>query len=110
LVQTARQSSSTAEFLQILEDWKATYFTGNEAEKEFWEGTAYQLYKAISPYPQAEPAMRNYSIAKVNRALAALKNNGAPIECHDEETKRIWRIYRPGAEPSQADILPLRHI
>jgi biotin operon repressor len=101
LVQTAEQSSLTAEFSEILADWKPDYFNIQPPEAEFWEGTAYQLQKEISFSQQGAAAMRGYGRGAVGRALAALKNKGTPIECRYEKGKRIWRIYRPGAEPNE---------
>jgi hypothetical protein len=102
LVQTAEQSSLTAEFSEILEEWKNWFFDIEEnKEKKFWEGTAYQLKKSISFDPQDATALRGYGRGGVGRALASLKNKGAPIQCRHEKSKCIWRIYRPGTEPNE---------
>jgi hypothetical protein len=94
LFQTAQQSSPAAGFLEILDDWKARYFTGNDSQREYWEGNAYQLHKEICGHLDARDAMRTYSVNLVRRALATLKNQGQPIECRDA-LQRIWRIYSP---------------
>jgi hypothetical protein len=102
LVQTALQSSATAEFSEILEDWKEWYFAIEEyKEIKFWEGTAYKLKKEISHDQQGEAAMRGYGRGAVGRALASLKNKGEGIDCGDVNRKRIWRIYRPESKPNE---------
>jgi hypothetical protein len=101
LVQTATQSSNTASFSEILDDWKTTHFTMREPEKPHWEGTSFMLLKAFHLDPLAGPVLRSLTASVVGKRLAALKNKGEPIESRSEKGLRIWRIYRPGAEPQQ---------
>lgn len=104
LLDTANQSSRSASFAEILDDWKTEFFTVREPKKAFWEGTSYQLHKAIMLDPGAEAAMRHYTVESVGRALSALKNKGAQIETLTVGESRVWRIHR-----EQKTIEPKKH-
>lgn len=93
LVSTALQSSSVNAFAEILHDWKTTFFT--DTEQNSWEGTAFQLHKLLHADPTAAPALRNYSLDSVGRALSSLKNRGdSAISCREAEGLRLWKIER----------------
>ena len=92
LLDTSRQSSRTAGFSEILEDWKHQYFEGDKLEAEYWEGTAYQLHKQFFNDPAAQPAIRHLTPDAIGRHLASLKQKGTygidSVSCGDT---RKWR-------------------
>jgi hypothetical protein len=103
LLETSRQSSLADGFLQILEDWREEYFTNREPQKDYWQGTAFQLHKEILIDPQAEVAMRAYPLHTMSRRLFSLKQAGARIDIVGPEAEnpsdldlrtRQWRIHR----------------
>lgn len=103
LVVTARHSSAANGFWEILSDWCSLYF-GPENKQSRWEGTAFQLHRALHENPTAGPALRNYSVDQVQRCLAGLKARGTPgISCRDEiGGLRVWTIQRPGGGSTAA--------
>lgn len=103
LMQTAEQSSRTAGFNEILEDWAQEFFSSKSDEK--WEGTAWQLLKQFHNGDIAASAMlRGLSTDAVARHLMALKAKGWHIESTSGRNTRIWTIHRP--EGNKAVILP----
>jgi hypothetical protein len=109
LVTTAEQSSHTAGFFEVLDDWKNTYFGMLEKKAEYWEGSAFQLHKAICADPSAAAALKGYDVNYVARQLTALKNKGHAIDCVENEKSdaiRRWRIYKHDrTEIERQDIL-----
>lgn len=107
LMVTAEQSSRSAGFSEIVEDWKQTYFGENPALPH-WEGTAYQFLKALNKDQLGTAAgIRSLTADVVGRQLATLRAKGFPLEIIESPTgSRIWRIHReelPSATP-----LPVR--
>ena len=94
LVESARLSSATAGFAEILEDWKDEYFCKREKGADFWEGTAYQLHKSLLLDPTAEHAMRRFDVDAIGRCLSTLKSKGAKIECSNQGESRVWKIFK----------------
>jgi hypothetical protein len=97
LVVAAEQSSYTAGFAQVLEDWKQQYFgvLNKGKDLKFWEGTAFQLYKEISRDEEARYALRGSDANTVNRNLASLQQKGHRIEHRDPSgSLRVWRVYK----------------
>jgi hypothetical protein len=96
LLATARHSSAINGFHEILEDWVQLWFSG-ENKATHWEGTAYQLHKALHENPTAAPALRAYTIDSVQRALSGLKSRQTSgISCRDHSGGlRLWKIERP---------------
>lgn len=98
LVQHANQSSRTAGFIEILADWKETYFrTVNEGKSGAdritkWRGTAFQLRKLICDSPGAQDVLRGTDNSDIGRTLAQLKSKGYPVDCDDEDDIRYWTI------------------
>lgn len=94
LVMHSERSSYSAGFLEILEDWKEFYFE-HEKDATYWEGSAFQLHKAIHADETTTQAMRSYDVNAVSRQLAHLANKGHRIENleHTGSTHR-WRIYK----------------
>jgi len=97
LVEISRQSSRTAGFSDILEDWMFIHFTTRETKAAFWQGTSYQLHKELINYDPAAPAaLRDYSVDTINRSLSQLKGKGFDgLEIVPHSTTRIWKIHRP---------------
>jgi len=95
LFATAQQSSTTAGFAEILEDFVSDYFKVKNLKDTVWEGTSFQLHKAILTDPTADAAMKPFSVDSVGRHLSMLKNKGAHIEVIETRTgsSRRWRIY-----------------
>lgn len=92
LLETANQSSHTAGFHEILEDWKNDYFVANPKAKYF-EGTAYQLRKQLVLDPTAVDAVRAFDVNAIGRHLATLKSKGVKLEAFSRGDLRYWRIY-----------------
>lgn len=91
LVKVAKHSSRSNSFLEIIEDWKADYFSEH---KEDWEGTSHQLLVALHKDPAKSAALRGLTGATCNQQLSALKNKGYPIYSLDGALRQ-WRIPRP---------------
>lgn len=106
LVATASQSSSLHAFAEILDDWRTGYFKAGTGS---WSGTSYQLHKLLHADPSAAPALRNFSVDAVGRALAGLRTRGdAGITVADADNLRVWTITpKPG---SAAEAEPVRDI
>jgi hypothetical protein len=94
LVETSRQSSRGAGFREILDDWIEGHFRVREPEATKWEGTAFQLHKAILlSDPAVESAMRNYPVDMVSVNLMTIHQKGFKgLECASRGEKRIWTI------------------
>lgn len=94
LFKSAQQSSTTAGFQEILEDFLPEYFKVQKVGAKFWEGTAYQLHKAILSDTSAEAAMKPFTVDAVARHLSMLKNKGVHIEVIEGEgASRRWRLF-----------------
>lgn len=94
LVESARLSSRTAGFAEILEDWKSDYFSVREPKAEFWSGTAFQLQKEFLLDPSAETAVRPFTVDAIGRHLSTLMNKGMKISCSSTGESRVWKIFR----------------
>lgn len=95
LMLTAEQSSRTAGFLEIIEDWRETYF-GENPTLPYWEGTSFQLLKKLNADQTSSLAgVRTLSADVIGRGLASLKAKGLPFEAHGDGLTRRWRIPRP---------------
>lgn len=92
LLETSRQSSRTAGFAEILEDWKHQYFNVRETKATEWVGTAFQLHKEIMLDPTAESAMRHFTVDAIGRHLASLKQKTEGIETLSRGDTRLWKI------------------
>jgi hypothetical protein len=90
LIATAERSSLTSGFLEILEAWKKSH----APDREFWEGSAYDLQKEILEMDQqAFVTLKSYGGDVIGRQLSALKNKGHKIECSDGGNTRLWKIF-----------------
>lgn len=104
LLKTAEQSSRTAAFTEILDDWIKSYF--DESKDEYWQGTAFQLLKALHKDPMAsEAGLRNLTPQSVGQALAALKAKGTfQLTVDGSGFTRQWRVYRPGTDAKVVEL------
>ena len=86
LVESSRQSSRSGGFAEILEDWKDQYFGIREPNAKFWEGTAYQLQKAIllDPHGLFEQFQITYD------AALGWEEPPAPGEADEREAVRLF--------------------
>lgn len=106
LMVTAEQSSRSAVFAEIIEDWKETWFSEHLSE-HFWEGTSFQFLKALNKDELGAAAgIRSLSAEQVSRGLATLRAKGFPFEIiPGDRGSRTWRIHRK--ELPQAVALPI---
>lgn len=95
LMATAEQSSRSAGFLEIIEDWRETYFSENVG-LPYWEGSSFQLLKKLNHDQTSSLAgVRSLSVDSIGRGLATLKSKGLPFEAFGDGLTRSWRIPRP---------------
>lgn len=106
LMVTAEQSSRSAVFAEIIEDWKDTWFAEHLSE-QYWEGTSFQFLKALNKDELGAAAgIRSLSAEQVSRGLATLRAKGFPFEIlPGDRGSRTWRIHRN--ELPQATPLPV---
>jgi hypothetical protein len=105
IMQNAEYSSRTAGFMEIIEDWRERYF-GERKDKEFWEGSAYQLLVELNADASRSAAgVRSISADRIGSALATLRAKGMPFEPVANGSIRHWRIHRPS--PKRAVPLPV---
>lgn len=94
IVAMADQSSRTAVFVEILEDWRERYFSENRTTK-FWQGTAFQFLRELTK-DGGEAALRGIGSEMVSQRLTAIKAKGFPIEIvPGGPNVRTWRIMAP---------------
>lgn len=94
LLETAEQSSRTAGFHEIVDDWASTYFA--EKKDSFWEGTSWQFVKQLHQGDiTISGALRGLTADSVSRQLMSLKSKGFDIEARSERGRRVWKIHRP---------------
>jgi hypothetical protein len=93
LLRQAEYSSRSNSFSEILDDWATDWFR-DHPKSDFWEGTAYQLYKAFSAEEDRRAATKNLTTDSVSRQLSALKAKGHRIEAADTGGTRVWKIFK----------------
>jgi hypothetical protein len=91
LMRTARYSSRSFAFAEMIDDWRAEYF---QDHKEDWRGTSYQLLHQMSKDPARASTLRGMSAAMISQQLGTLKNRGYALECTESEKERVWTIRR----------------
>jgi hypothetical protein len=102
LMATAEQSSSSAGFLEILEDWMETYFAENPALTH-WTGTSFQLLKRLNSDQLGSLAgVRNLSAQAISTGMSTLKAKGLPFDCDGSGMTRQWIIPRPAGRKAVA--------
>lgn len=108
LLRTAEQSSRTAGFTEIIEDWAASYFTDNPGE-ESWEGSAFQFLRALNKDPLTSlSGLRSLTPAAVGTSLGMLKAKGAiRLETDGSGRTRKWKIYKPKKPEPTSVALPV---
>jgi hypothetical protein len=105
LLATAEQSSYSAGFLEIIEDWRETFF-GENPSLQYWEGTSFQLLKKLNSDETSSLAgVRNLSANAIGAGLSTLKAKGLPFTCNGDGLTRSWRIPKPDGK--KADMLPV---
>ena len=93
LLETSRQSSRSAGFLEILEDWKHNIFVVQKRVEKFWTGTSFQLHKELHLDPGADAALRNLTVDAIGRHLASLKSTRKDVQTVEGSATRVWKIY-----------------
>src|SRR6478736_2076359 len=102
LLATAEQSSQSAGFLEIIEDWRQTFFSENTA-LNYWQGTSFQLLKKLNSDQLGSLAgVRNLSVNAIAAGLSTLKAKGMPFECVSDGLTREWRIPKPDGKKAEA--------
>ncbi len=105
LLQVAEQSSRTATFIEIIEDWTETYFKENP-NVEYWEGSSFQFLRELNRNEDSrEAGLRSLSLNTVGNQLSAIKAKGFPVTSIATGSFRKWRIMRP--EPKKETPLPV---
>lgn len=95
LLTTAEQSSRSAGFQEIVDDWSASYFSDKPGVAA-WEGTSWQFLKQLHAGDIAvASAIRGLTADSVSRQLMAMKSKGGSIDCRSERGSRQWIIARP---------------
>ena len=95
LLETAEQSSRSAGFHEIVDDWAQTFFA-EKTDLECWEGTAFQFIKVLHNGDMAaSAALRSLTPETVSRQLVSLKSKGFRVENHSDRNTRVWKIFRP---------------
>ena len=89
LMRTARYSSRSFAFAEMIDDWRTEYF---EEARDDWRGTSYQLLHQMSKDPARASTLRGLSGSQIALQLAALKNRGYPIDCSESDKERVWII------------------
>jgi hypothetical protein len=93
LLQTAEQSSRSAGFHEVIDDFLEDFFA--ESKDPYWEGSAWQLVKALHQSDLAvASALRSLTADFVSRNLMSLKAKGFEIETRSVHGTRVWRINR----------------
>lgn len=107
LMLTAEQSSRSAGFAEIVDDWKQNYFAENP-KLPCWEGTSFQFLRALNKDQLGSAAgIRSLTADVVSRQLATLRAKGFPLEIIPQDTGgRVWRIHRD--ELPSAVALPVK--
>jgi hypothetical protein len=105
LLQVAEQSSRTAPFLEIIEDWSDRFFKQSEAE--YWQGNSFQFLRELNSDVATREAgvLRTLNPNTVAAQLSQVKAKGYPIETISTGSTRLWRIPRP--EPKKEHSLPI---
>ena len=95
LLQTAEQSSRSASFLEIIDDWANSHFAESK-NGDKWVGTSWQLVKTLHGGDLAmSTALRGLTPDVVSRNLMSLKSKGFEIETSSVRGQRLWTIHRP---------------
>lgn len=103
LVNTANQSSGSAAFSEIIEEWGRENFQTRDREANFWEGTSLQLFKAVMQDPLLTEVLRGVTVQKFGQQLGALAMKKIfRMEIIGNEHRRLFRIHRDSRWPKPA--------
>lgn len=96
MLEDARQTCPQSGFADILEIWRAEYFTDNP-ELEYWQGTPAALLMAILANPARQAALGRKSPDAVSRALGGMFAKGYPGLLKGPRTTgtALWRLLPP---------------
>ncbi len=95
MLEAAFSNSPLGTFASIVDDFLRSFFEDAGPDVQWWEGTSFDLYKALQLNPTVQPAMRDYPAAKVGRMLAELASmNFRGTQKHKTNRCNKWRIYR----------------
>ncbi len=95
LLETAEQSSRTAGFHEIVDDWSQSFFS-EKPDLLAWEGTSWQFLKTLHAGDiTVGAALRGLTADAVSRQLMSLKSKGFQIESRSDRGRRVWKIFRP---------------
>lgn len=105
ILQTADQSSRTAVFVEMLEDWRDRFFAEN-AGATYWQGTSWQFLRELTK----NGSERSVGIGadQMGMRLASVKAKGGfkiEVVSDSSSSSRVWRIPRP--EPKTEETLPV---
>jgi len=94
LLETAKESSDSAQVSELLAIWKRSYF--DESREEHWEGSATELLAEMLSNDAIRDIARSLTAKALGRALGKMQAQGAPLENFrsGHGGGRSWRIYR----------------
>ncbi len=106
LLETAEQSSSSAVFKEVVDDWAKDYFR-EKADQLFWEGTSLQFLKKLHQGDLAiSSAIRGLTLETVPRHFMSLKVKGF-VGARSEGAVRLWRINNPQKRKVPGGCIPI---
>jgi len=100
LIETAQQSSKTAGFVELLEMFKGSIFSGGD--RDAWTGSATQLLSEMMADEITKHVAAKYTPDQIGRRLGQLKAQGYPISyerSRDITRTRRWTITRNTRNP-----------
>lgn len=92
LLETARQSSPSNSFIEILNMWLPSVTTNCEPQKDKWEGSGTSLLAALLSYPGISALARNYTPVTIGRSLQKLVQLGYNISSKRTAASNTWTI------------------
>lgn len=106
LLLSARLSSDTGAFRELIEDWATTFFSGNSAST--WSGSTRALASAVASFD--DRSTRNYRGPEFSRKLQMIENDSSmthQVTCEIRAGKdRLWTIHRPAGGRKPASHIP----
>ncbi len=93
LLSTARSSTQSTSFLELLEIFLKSYFGHNMKENE-WRGSSTELLQQIFEIPSLDKIAHSYKAVAIGRALGQLMAQGKAVRQHKRTSKNDWVISR----------------